>query len=184
MLAAGFMNESQAKNYFGWTPDSHMLATYSHLIDQDANNAILRENNLTPERAHQDILKPVLCTVCQELNNPGTDYCTRCGAVLNLKRAYEQQQLHAAKDDVVLHLVRILTQKGLLDDAATAVHDAGLGTTLKQLAEHHTTHHRPNAPLSLSSNDMRDGEEPVKATAPLGRDASRPMTEPLPRPQA
>jgi integrase len=146
MLAAGLMNESQAKNYFGWTPDSHMLATYSHLIDQDANNAILRENNLTPERAHHDALKPLLCHVCGELNAPQTDYCTKCSAVLNLKKAYEHQQLHTVKDEVVLNLVQILVEKGLLDDAARAIHEAKLGNALKTVAEHHANN--PSVPTT------------------------------------
>lgn len=163
MLAAGLMNESQAKNYFGWTPDSTMLATYSHLIDQDANNAILRENNLSPERQHQDILKPVLCPVCQELNNPGTDYCTKCNAVLNLKKAYEHQQLHEDKDAIVWRLVQVLVSKGFIDEAAMEVHNAHLGNKLKKIAEHHTTHHRLGAPPALSSHAVTGGEEPVKA---------------------
>jgi site-specific recombinase XerD len=49
VLATGLMNEAQAKRYFGWTPGSDMLATYSHLIDEDANHAILRENRIGPE---------------------------------------------------------------------------------------------------------------------------------------
>jgi hypothetical protein len=40
------MTEAQAKAYFGWAPDSGQLATYAHLLASDANNAILRENNL------------------------------------------------------------------------------------------------------------------------------------------
>jgi integrase len=136
VLATGLMNESQAKSYFGWTPDSGMLGTYSHLIDQDANNAILLENNLTPQRQHQDTLKPILCVVCQELNAPGTDYCTKCNAVLNLKKAYEHQQVHNLHDDVTMTLFKILVDNGLIDEAAKAVHDAGLGTALQRLANH------------------------------------------------
>jgi len=138
LLSQGIMNESQAKSYFGWTSDSEMLATYSHLIDQDANNAILRENNLVPKREAHDALKPITCHVCNELNPPGTDYCTKCNAVLNLKRAYEHQQVHELHDDVTLELFRILVEKGLIDQAARAVHDAGLGTALRMLAAHQT----------------------------------------------
>jgi len=167
VLAAGLMNESQAKSYFGWTPDSKMLATYSHLIDQDANNAILRENNLTPARQQQDLLKPLLCHVCKELNVPEADYCTKCNAVLNLKRAYEHQQLHSLKDDVVLNLVQILVEKGLLDDAARAIHDAGLGNALKQLAAHHANN--PCVPTTAAQPQDRfpTGAE----TAPLAKPA-------------
>ena len=163
LVAAGFMNESQAKSYFGWSPDSNMLATYSHLIDQDANNAILRENNLTPERLHQDALRPLVCHVCNELNSPGTDYCTRCNAVLNLKKAYEHQQLTAENDDVVFELLKLLVAKGALDEAASVVHENGLGTKLKHLALHDHHAHRPKAPPALVTQAVAGGAEPVKA---------------------
>lgn len=136
LLSEGIMNESQAKSYFGWRPDSNMIGTYSHLIDQDSNNAILRENNLTPQREVSDKLKPRLCHVCDELNPPGTDFCTRCNAILSLKKAYEHQQVQDLHNDVTMTLFRILVEKGLIDDAAAAVHDAGLGSALKRLVEH------------------------------------------------
>ena len=145
VLANGIMNESQAKAYFGWTPDSDMLATYSHLIDQDANNAILRENNLTPAQQRARDLTPVECRVCGELNQPKTEYCQRCGAVLDLKKAYEHQQLHQLKDEVFLNLFRILVQKGLVDDAAKEIHEANLGPTLKRLAQY-LLNREPEAP--------------------------------------
>ncbi|MDQ6891106.1 MAG: site-specific integrase [Acidobacteriota bacterium] len=138
VLANGIMNESQAKAYFGWVPDSDMLATYSHLIDQDANNAILKENNLAPLQQKATDLLPVTCTVCGELNLPKTDYCVKCGAVLNLTKAYEHQQTHQLKDDILMSLVRLLVERGLVDDAAKQIHDAGLGETLRRLAERPT----------------------------------------------
>jgi ribosomal protein L40E len=138
-LANGIFNEQQAKAFFGWTPDSGMLATYSHLIDQDANNAILRENNLTPTQQQAKDLQPRICSNCQELNPPKTDYCVKCGAVLDLKKAYEHQQVHDLHEDVTMTLFKILVEKGLIDDAAKAVHDAGLGDALKRLAQHQQT---------------------------------------------
>jgi integrase len=137
VLANGIMGEPAAKTYFGWRPNSEMLATYSHLIDQDANNAILRENNLTPQQLVQRDLQPIACRICNELNQANAEYCTRCGAVLDLKKAYEHQTMHGVKDDVVLNLVKILVDKGLLDEAAKQLHDAGLGDALRRLAEHH-----------------------------------------------
>ena len=139
VLAQGIMNEQAAKTYFGWTPASDMLATYSHLIDQDANNAILRENNLTPIQLVQRDLQPTACRICNELNQSRAEYCIRCGAVLDLKKAYEHQTMHGVKDDVVLNLVKLLVDKGLIDDAAKQLHEAGLGNALRQLAEHHRT---------------------------------------------
>jgi integrase/recombinase XerD len=168
LLAQGLMNEAQAKSYFGWTPDSGMLGTYSHLVDQDANNAILRENNLTPERLHQDALKPILCRICNEMNAAGADYCTKCNAVLNLKKAYEHQQVHDLHDDVTMTLFKILMDKGLIDEAAKAVHEAGLGAALKRLAEH------PQAKRARTNDDLPPTAAPTAPSPPGPDDETAP----------
>jgi integrase/recombinase XerD len=139
VLANGIMSEAQCKVFFGWTPDSDMLSTYAHLVDQDANNAILRENNLAPTARKTDDLRPIICPMCSESNPPKTDYCLKCGAILNLKKAYEHQQVHELHEDVTMTLFRILVEKGLIDEAAKAVHEAGLGSALRRLAQHQQT---------------------------------------------
>lgn len=159
VLAMAIMNESQAKAYFGWTPDSSMIATYAHLIDADANNAILKENNLAPIQQRDFELRPIECRICQELNLPKTDYCTKCGAVLNLAKAYEHQQINGHTDDLVMNIFRILVEKGLVDEAAAKIHDVGLGPTLTRLAEHHS------------------GTKPFGDTAPRAPDAVRALDE-------
>ena len=136
VLANGLMNEQQAKAYFGWAPASDMLATYSHLIDQDANNAILKENNLSIAQVQKNDLKPMECRICGELNQPKTEYCVKCGAVLDMKKAYEHQTLHNLKDELFLNLFKILVEKGLVDEAAKEIHEAGLGQKLQRLAQH------------------------------------------------
>lgn len=136
VLANGIMNEAQSKAYFGWTPGSEMLATYSHLVDQDANNAILRENHLTPAQQRARDLLPVSCRICNELNPAKAEYCTKCGAVLDLKKAYEHQTLHDLKEELVLKMFKLLVDRGLVDEAAHQIHDANLGLTLKRLARH------------------------------------------------
>jgi len=136
VLAAGLMNESQAKAYFGWMPGSDMLATYAHLVDADANNAILRENNLAPPSHQRDELLPITCRICSEINPPRASYCTKCNAVLDLKRAYEHQQLHDLKEQLFANMFKMMVEKGLMDEAAREIHDANLGTVLKRLAQH------------------------------------------------
>lgn len=163
VLANGIMNEQQAKAYFGWTPDSSMLATYSHLIDQDANNAILRENNLTPVQQKSLGLQPVQCRICTAVNPPRSEYCTRCSAVLDLKRAYEHQTMHDMKEELFVNMFRLLVQKGLVDEAAREIHDAGLGTTLKRLAQH-LTGEAPIHPALVTT--VPPAAEPVAPTVP------------------
>lgn len=178
VLANAIMNESQAKSYFGWTPDSGMIATYAHLIDADANNAILKENNLAPLKRQATDLLPVTCTICSELNPPRTDYCTKCGAVLNLAKAYEHQQVRAHTDDLVMSIFRILVEKGLVDEAAAKIHEAGLGPTLKRLADHHTGA-KPFGAIAHEPTNQSLGEmTPPNASQALGdTPASLPMKQ-------
>jgi hypothetical protein len=96
----------------------------------------IRENNLAPTNNKTDDLKPVACPICNETKTPATDYCTKCGAVLNLKKAYEHQQVHDLHEDVTMTLFKILVEKGLIDEAAKALHEAGLGGALNRLAQH------------------------------------------------
>lgn len=133
-LATGLMTEAQAKAYFGWAPNSDQLSTYAHLLASDANSAILRENNLIPQREDHQELRASKCYRCGEMNASLADYCNRCGAVLDLKRAYEHQQLHDMKEALFTSMFRLMVERGLVDEAARAVHDAGLGGVLKRLA--------------------------------------------------
>ena len=139
VLANGIMNEQQSKAYFGWSPSSDMLSVYSHLIDADSNNAILRENNCATALERPKELVPVECHICHDLNQAKADYCNRCGAVLDLAKAYEHQTIYQEKDEVVLRLVQLLTEKGLVDEAVETLHNAGLGATLKRLVDHQAT---------------------------------------------
>jgi integrase len=140
-LASGLMTEAQAKAYFGWTPNSDQLATYAHLLASDANAAILRENNLAPTKPLHDELRATKCYRCSELNASFAEYCTKCGAVLDLKKAYQHQQLHDMKDSVVMTMVKLMVEKGLKDEAARAIHDAGLGHVLRDIALHESGEH-------------------------------------------
>lgn len=135
VLANGIMNEQQAKTYFGWTPESDVIgSTYAHLTDADANNAVLRENNMAPHQQAQRDLLPVSCRICKELNPPKSEYCQKCHAVLDLKKAYEHQQLHDLKEELFARMFKVMVERGLVDEAAREIHDAGLGDTLKRLA--------------------------------------------------
>jgi integrase/recombinase XerD len=82
VLANGIMNDQQAKLYFGWTPDSRMPgSTYAHLIVSDANAAVLREHGFAATREVSEILQPVQCLSCGELNVLSAKRCACCGSV-------------------------------------------------------------------------------------------------------
>jgi cytochrome c553 len=165
VLASGLMTEAQAKAYFGWSPNSDQLTTYAHLLASDANSAILRENNLVPKQTASDELHAITCYRCHELNAPTNDYCTKCNAVIRLHKAYEHQQLHDAKENLLRSLFKVLMDRGLVDEAARAVHDAGLGPTLKAVALHESGKQNiaSNTPLPPTAFD---GATSVKQDPP------------------
>jgi hypothetical protein len=119
---------------FGWSPTSRMLAIYAHLTAQDAHNAILRENNLLPQQQRHDELTPIACRVCQQLNQRTAPYCLRCNTALTERAAYADAQRSEATQELFRRLCQVLVDKGLLNEAADAVHAAGLGTALQELA--------------------------------------------------
>jgi hypothetical protein len=129
------MTEAQAKAYFGWTPNSDQLATYAHLLASDANASILRENNLVPRKEVRDELRATKCYRCGEMNTSLSEYCAKCGAVLDLRKAHEHQQLHDMKEELFTRMFKLMVERGLIDEAAGEIHTAGLGVTLKRIAE-------------------------------------------------
>lgn len=133
-VATGLMNEAQAKQYFGWSPGSKMLANYAHLTIQDANNAILRENNLAPPPQTTPVLTVSNCPACTTINPAGAPYCARCNTVLDEAKVRAQVSDQHATNRLLLQLCKVLTDQGLLDEAATQVHNAGLGKALRDLA--------------------------------------------------
>jgi integrase len=80
VLANGIMNEQQAKVYFGWTRDSAVLGRrYAHLIDNDANAAVLAEHGLFHTSTLSALLRPQLCNSCSTLSVPEARHCSECG---------------------------------------------------------------------------------------------------------
>lgn len=70
------------------------------------------------------------------LNDGRAEYCTQCNAVLDLKKAYEHQQVHDMKEELFTRVFKIMVERGLVDEAAREIHDGGAGALLKRLATH------------------------------------------------
>lgn len=98
VLAYNIMNESQAKIYFGWVPDSSMIARYSHLVTQHANDALLEKYGLKKKNVKINILKPKVCSKCSYLNAYFAQTCQQCtnsleiGAVKDVNRELVQSE--------------------------------------------------------------------------------------------
>jgi integrase/recombinase XerD len=135
VLASGLMTEAQAKAYFGWTPSTDMLSTYAHLLASDANNAILRENHLTPPRQEAtDMNAPRTCGACGTLNQHDAAFCSQCTSVLDERRAILAGERDTARVDLLRELCALIIDRGLADDVAHLVQRSGLGRSLHMLA--------------------------------------------------
>jgi len=133
-LATGLMTEAQAKAYFGWTPSTDMLSTYAHLLASDANNAILRENQLAPMPQAISQCGPRVCHACQNINGLDAAYCSRCASVLDERHALLTRERQTAESTLLRELCALLVDRGLADDVARLVHHAELGRGLEVLA--------------------------------------------------
>lgn len=88
---ANRLTESQLKQFFGWTGDSRMAATYVHLSARDINNAVLKANGYTvPEKEAETELKVQVCAKCRLPNQATAKYCSRCGSGLSIETAMQQ----------------------------------------------------------------------------------------------
>lgn len=161
VLATGLFTEATAKVYFGWTPGSDMVANYAHLVDADANNAILRENNMAPQHILRDDLKASRCYRCQTLNDTRAEYCTTCNAVLDLRKAHEHQQLHDMKEELFTTMFKLMVDKGLVDEAAREIHDANLGGVLKRLAHQVADQRSATASPPVNQSDPKGETKPL-----------------------
>jgi integrase len=95
------INESQAKVYFGWTPDSKMLSEYSHLTSQDVNDAMLEIHGIRMEEkpAREERVKQ--CPRCKAINRKNYSFCGVCGNILDPKTAMEFDRRRKGGDELL-----------------------------------------------------------------------------------
>jgi integrase len=135
LIGSGLMTGEQARVYLGWSPNSTMLGTYAHLTTSDANNAILAENHVTTPTPQPTGLVPRPCPICQEANPPSAPFCVRCNNALDEAAAHRAHNDEQRTQALIRQLCEVLVKKGLLDEAALTIHDAGLGPALARLAK-------------------------------------------------
>jgi site-specific recombinase XerD len=100
-LAAGRLNEAQMCEYLGWVQGSRIPQTYVHLSGRDVDDAILKLSGLKKEE--KDEKESSLQTKkCQRCGNLSTEnFCSRCGAVLDVKTAIELQDREADASQII-----------------------------------------------------------------------------------
>lgn len=89
-LYYGRMTEGEMCDFFGWTKGSDMIKTYSHTKNEGAESAIFRIHGLKPlEQAEKTLLQ---CAACGIPNEPGRQFCGRCGRPLSLESHKEKER--------------------------------------------------------------------------------------------
>jgi integrase/recombinase XerD len=78
---ARFLSDSQMKVYFGWSPNSSMVAVYVHLSGRDNDGAVLRSAGIeeTEDVAEKSPLKEKECSRCHTKNTGVAAFCQLYG---------------------------------------------------------------------------------------------------------
>ena len=82
----------------GWKQNSRMPSVYIHLAGEDIDEAHCILNGTTRMEKKDERLKPLLCQRCDGKNLPGSTFCNKCGAPLDLKTAIELDQARTKLD--------------------------------------------------------------------------------------
>jgi integrase len=133
LVGTGLMNEAQAKSFLGWSQNSTMLGTYAHLTTNDANNAILAENRLAQPKAAPNALAVKQCRFCLECNPPSAAFCTKCSNPFDERAAHDMHHDQERTTQAMLELCAALVERGMLNEAVDAIHQARLGKALQGL---------------------------------------------------
>jgi site-specific recombinase XerD len=89
---ANHLTEAQMNQYLGWVRGSDMPATYVHLSGRDVDEAILKLRGLqSKEEKIESTLAPKKCPRCTLTNKATGKFCSRCGAILDVRTAVAMQ---------------------------------------------------------------------------------------------
>ncbi len=90
---ADHLTEFQMNQYFGWIQGSKMPSTYVHMSGKNLDDAILTLNGFKKEESKEpERLKPKMCVKCDTINSHDSHHCGKCGSVLDLRTALEQDE--------------------------------------------------------------------------------------------
>jgi len=73
-----------------------MASVYVHLSGRDIENKILELNGLKPSEKQRELMKTRKCLRCEFTNDPSSQYCCKCGMVLDEKEALKLKDVEPA----------------------------------------------------------------------------------------
>lgn len=119
----GGMQETLAKKCFWGNQSTQMIECYSHLVDEDVDNAFAELAGVDLGHAHEnEAPEPTQCPRCLFVNAPGIRWCGRCGLALTEEAVAEVDGISAevrklmANDPALLLQAAQVLQRGM--DAA------------------------------------------------------------------
>lgn len=124
------INESQAKIYFGWVPDSRMLAEYSHLVARDVNEVMLEIHGIKTSDGDKQEPKVKQCPRCKEINPKEHLFCKNCGSFLDIKTAIALDDKRGGFEGVMSDL---MDEQDVQEAMVKAAIRKGLGKKLMDL---------------------------------------------------
>jgi integrase len=76
--------EHSLRLYSGWTKSSKMPEVYTHELGDEVSNQILElEGIRTKSNKQNNMIKPLICTNCQEPNKVDSKFCSKCRMILS-----------------------------------------------------------------------------------------------------
>jgi len=92
MIRQNFQESVIKKSLWG-NLDTPMFSTYINLADDDIDAEFLKRAGIEVEEDAPGIPKPITCRNCHSVNQPGNDYCFRCGVALTERAIATEEQV-------------------------------------------------------------------------------------------
>lgn len=93
------LSDQQLKLRQGWVKDSKVLGTYSHLTNQNVNNAMLSYYGIEAKKAKDNKLEVRLCPVCKHENSFENDLCQVCSQPLTIDAFKKMEQERVEREE-------------------------------------------------------------------------------------
>ncbi|MCM8803282.1 MAG: zinc ribbon domain-containing protein, partial [Candidatus Omnitrophica bacterium] len=106
------LTEAQMKELFGWVQSSKMASVYVHLSGRNVDNALLQIHGLAKEEDKKEtVLKLKKCPRCQDVNDPTSQFCKKCGSPLDIETMMKLEENRKKYEDFVFELLKRLAEK-------------------------------------------------------------------------
>jgi integrase len=90
---ANKLSNAQLEKIAGWIHGTNMHTTYEHLSDADLSSAVARANGLKVSDEQGDTKPRIkVCGRCKYANAQDSIYCARCGGVLSIETAMQEEK--------------------------------------------------------------------------------------------